>query len=94
MGRGSSSARQDMQQNELVPEMGCEMEGHEWGSGHQWVVGCRDGGGECYGPAPGWLHCHEQGALNFACCSSCDKNIAALLSSAEQLMTCRVLEVP
>lgn len=33
MGRGSSSARQDVQQNELVPEMGCEMEGHEWGLG-------------------------------------------------------------
>lgn len=63
MGRGSSSAHQDVQQNKLVPEMGCEMEGHEWGSGHQWVVGCRDGGGECYGPAPGWLHWHEQGAL-------------------------------
>lgn len=63
MGQGSSSTHQDVQQNELVPEMGCEMEGHEWGSGHQWVVGCRDGGGECYGPAPGWLHWHEQGAL-------------------------------
>lgn len=40
--------------------------------------------------SPTWV----RGIFNFACCNGCDKNIAALLSSAEQLKTCRVLEAP